>query len=107
MNQKAFKSLREAGMEEKEAVIIAEHTDMSDVLAALAQQGNELKLALAQQDSELKLALAQQGSELKLEMSELKNALTWRLTTIVAVPVFLALVAGIVSVVANATGFFA
>ncbi len=84
MNQTAFEGLRNADMSEEQALVVAEHTDMSDVLAALAQQRHELRL----------------------EMSELKNALTWRLAVLVAVPVLLALVVGIVSVVANAAGLF-
>ena len=66
MNQTAFESLREAGMEEKQAVIIAQHTDMADVLASID----------------------------KVEASIVK----W-LATLVALPVFLLLVALILSVI--------
>ena len=37
MNQKAFESLRSAGMTEEQAIIVAQHTDMTDVLAAIAK----------------------------------------------------------------------
>ncbi len=72
MNQKAYESLRDTGMEEAQAVIIAEHTNMADVLAALVEQRSELNAALARQEA----AMTRQGYELRLEMSELKSALT-------------------------------
>ena len=37
MNQKAFESLRRAGMTEEQAIMVAPHTDMTDVRVALAQ----------------------------------------------------------------------
>ena len=37
MNQKAFESLRSAGMTAEQAIIVAQHTDMTDVLAAIAK----------------------------------------------------------------------
>ncbi len=77
MNQKAFEGLREAGMAEAQAVIVAEHTDMTDVLAAIREGDARLETAMT-----------------KLETSMVK----W-LATLVALPVFLLLVALILSVI--------
>lgn len=80
MNQAAYTSLREAGMEEQQAVIIAEHTDMSAVMARFDQLDSKL-------DSKIDLL------ESKLT-SELNRSIAQRVTY----PLYLVLVAGIIVV---------
>ena len=73
MNQAAYTSLREAGMEEQQAVIIAEHTDMSAVMARFDQLDSKLTSKLT---------------------SELNRSIAQRVTY----PLYLVLVAGIIVV---------
>ncbi len=76
MNQAAYTSLREAGMEEQQAVIIAEHTDMSAVMARFDQLDSKIDLLESKLTSELNRSIAQR----------------------VTYPLYLVLVAGIIVV---------
>ena len=76
MNQAAYTSLREAGMEEQQAVIIAQHTDMSAVMARFDRLDSKIDLLRSELTSELNRSIAQR----------------------VTYPLYLVLVAGIIVV---------
>ena len=78
MHRRAYRELREAEMEEKQAEIIASHIpDWSQFATKqdMAELKSELKQDTAELKSELKQDMAELKSEFKQDMAELKSEL--------------------------------
>ena len=86
---------QEADMEEKQATVIARHTDLSAVLARLDQLDSKF-------DTKFDLLRSELNSKIDLLRSELASELNRSIAQRVTVPLYLVLVAGIVALVVSA-----
>ena len=78
MHRRAYRELREAGMEENQAEIIASHIpDWSQFATKqdMAELKSEFKQDMAELKSEFKQDIAELKSEFKQDMAELKSEL--------------------------------